>query len=294
GEEVEARFVVVSVGVGQFSHVPAELAVLPPSLVSHSMDHKEFDRFRGKEVVVVGAGQSALEAAVLLADCGARPAVLARTPRLSWNELPVKGAERVTAVVRGPRHGLGRGWRSWVLSERPQVVRHLPARTRQRLVENTLGPAGAWWLRDRLDGRVTRLLGRRVVDAAELGDGRVRLVTEDRHGHRAELRADHVIAATGYVPDVDRIALLDPDLRAGLRRTGRSPALDAHLQSSLPGLYFTGLAAAATFGPVMRFVYGADFAARRIVGHLAATMGAGSPVRDAVAPVGEAAMKAHR
>ncbi|MBX6768233.1 MAG: hypothetical protein IRY90_13975, partial [Actinomadura rubrobrunea] len=38
GEEVEARSVVVSVGVGQFSHVPAELAVLPPSLVSHSMD----------------------------------------------------------------------------------------------------------------------------------------------------------------------------------------------------------------------------------------------------------------
>ncbi|GLW61997.1 hypothetical protein Arub01_02410 [Actinomadura rubrobrunea] len=294
GEEVRARSVVVSVGVGPFCHVPAELAALPPSLVSHSMDHREFDRFSGKEVVVVGAGQSALETAVLLADCGARPVLLARTPKLSWNDLPVKGAERLTSVVRGPRHGLGRGWRSWVLSERPQVVRYLPVRTRQRLVENTLGPAGAWWLRDRLDGRVTRLLGRRVVDAARLDDGRVRIVTEDRHGDRTEVRADHVIAATGYVPDVNRIALLDPDLRRRLRRTGLSPTLDAHFQSSLPGLYFAGLTAAATFGPVMRFVYGADFAARRIVGHLTATMHAGSPSGDTMTPVGETAMEVHR
>jgi len=32
----------------------------------------------------------------------------------------------------------------------------------------------------------------------------------------------------------------------------------------VPGIYFAGLAAANSFGPVMRFAYGAGFAARRL------------------------------
>jgi hypothetical protein len=34
------------------------------------------------------------------------------------------------------------------------------------------------------------------------------------------------------------------------------------------GLYVTGLAAAYTFGPVLRFAYGADFTARTLTHHL--------------------------
>ena len=49
------------------------------------------------------------------------------------------------------------------------------------------------------------------------------------------------------------------------------PVLSAGFESSVPGLYFTGLAAAASFGPLMRFMYGADFAARTIGRRLAAT-----------------------
>jgi hypothetical protein len=32
----------------------------------------------------------------------------------------------------------------------------------------------------------------------------------------------------------------------------------------VPGLYFVGIAAANSFGPVMRFAFGADFAARTV------------------------------
>ncbi|MET7827056.1 hypothetical protein ABZT23_20525 [Streptomyces sp. NPDC005386] len=35
----------------------------------------------------------------------------------------------------------------------------------------------------------------------------------------------------------------------------------------MPGLYFTGSLAAATFGPVMRFVAGSAYAASRITRH---------------------------
>jgi FAD-dependent urate hydroxylase len=54
-------------------------------------------------------------------------------------------------------------------------------------------------------------------------------------------------------------------------------------QSSVPGLYFMGPGVAPTFGPVMRFVYGADHAARAVAPALIATAW-----RRTVAPAGAA------
>jgi len=48
------------------------------------------------------------------------------------------------------------------------------------------------------------------------------------------------------------------------------PHLTSSFESSVPGLFFTSLMAAETFGPVMRFVCGAGFAARRITGAVGA------------------------
>ena len=41
--------------------LPAELAGLPADLVTHTRDHHDLDRFKGRRVAVIGAGQSALE-----------------------------------------------------------------------------------------------------------------------------------------------------------------------------------------------------------------------------------------
>lgn len=49
-----------------------------------------------------------------------------------------------------------------------------------------------------------------------------------------------------------------------------APKLGAGYVSSVPGLYFTGFQAAASYGPVMRFVRGTEFASPRLAGHLAA------------------------
>ena len=40
--------------------------------------------------------------------------------------------------------------------------------------------------------------------------------------------------------------------------------LSSSFESSMPGLYFVGVAAANSFGPVMRFAFGAGFAARTL------------------------------
>ncbi|MBW8484739.1 NAD(P)-binding domain-containing protein [Actinomadura parmotrematis] len=270
GERVRAGSVVMAIGVGAFTRVPAGLAGLPAGMLSHASDHRDLSGFAGEEVVVIGAGQSALETAVLLAEAGAHPHLVARTPALSWNPPPEPDPSWAGLLLRGPHSGLGRGWRTWLWAERPAATRLLPAAARQRVVRTTLGPAGAWWLHDRFDERTAVSLGRTVTGAAER-DGRAVLDTVGADGDARTVACDRVIAATGFAVDVERIAVLSADLRGQVRRTYRSPALGAHFQSSVPGLYFGGLTAAASFGPVMRFVHGAGFCARRIADHIAAT-----------------------
>ncbi|TDC75040.1 NAD(P)-binding domain-containing protein [Actinomadura sp. 7K507] len=267
GETIATRTVVMAVGVGPFAHIPDELAGLPSWLVSHSSVHRDLGLFAGKEVAVVGAGQSALETAVLLADAGARPHVLARRGELDWNTVPEERRPLWSKARGGPRSGLGTGYRTWLWAEQPGLVRHLPERTRLRLVRETMPPAGAWWLRERLDERVRVSTDRLLGKVVEHDDG-VALTTTDPAGRRMVTEVEHVIAATGFVPDMERLTMLAPELRARVATRLGAPVLSRDFEASAPGLYFAGLAAASTFGPVMRFVHGADFAARRIAHHI--------------------------
>ncbi|SNS48985.1 Predicted flavoprotein CzcO associated with the cation diffusion facilitator CzcD [Actinomadura meyerae] len=267
GETIAARTVVVAVGVGPFAHVPEELAGMPSWLVSHSSAHRDLGLFAGKEVAVIGAGQSALETAVLLADAGAHPHLVARRSRFDWNTVPEENRSARDRLLGGPRSGLGTGYRTWLWAERPGIVRHLPERTRLRIVRETLPPAGSWWLRDRLDERIRVSMGRRLAKAVEQEDG-IALTTVDRAGRRLVVEAEHVIAATGYVPDVGRLGMLAPALRGAVATRLGAPILSRDFEASTPGLYFAGLAAAPTFGPVMRFVHGASFTAGRISRHI--------------------------
>src|SRR5262249_39339766 len=84
GETLQSRRVVVAAGIGPFAWHPPQFRSLPPSLASHSSDHRELDRFTGQQVVVIGAGQSALESAALLHEVGAGVEVLARAPVVHW------------------------------------------------------------------------------------------------------------------------------------------------------------------------------------------------------------------
>jgi hypothetical protein len=89
------------------------------------------------------------------------------------------------------------------------------------------------------------------------------------------IEADHVISATGYRVDLDRVPLLDRELRDSVLTISTAsgvagPRLSSAFESTVPGLYFVGLPAALSFGPLLRFVAGAAFTARRVNGSLTA------------------------
>ncbi|MFJ9951505.1 FAD-dependent oxidoreductase [Kitasatospora sp. NPDC091207] len=266
GEEVRSRAVVLATGLRAFAHVPGVLAaVRQEGFASHTSDHADLGRLAGRRVAVLGAGQSALESAALLAEAGARPTLLARTARLRFGTAPdtdLPGQRPATVRARYPGSELGPGWNLLGYCRAPWAFRHLPDDVRSGRVRTVLGPAGAWWLRERIeDAGVPVLTGCSVESARErAGAVQVRL-----RGATGALEVDHVLAATGYRVDVERLGVLDPGLRRAVRRTAEgAPRLSGDFESSVPGLYFTGLAAADTFGPLLRFVCGTDFAARRI------------------------------
>ncbi|MFZ0640159.1 MAG: NAD(P)-binding domain-containing protein [Candidatus Acidiferrales bacterium] len=263
GETVKARQVVLAVGITHFEYVPAELADLPVEFVSHSFQHHDLERFRGHSVVVIGGGSSALDLGGLLHEAGAAVQLVARKQTLAFHTNSMGKPRSLWQRIRHPRSGLGPGLRSRFYASAPNLFRYLPERRRVRIVRTHLGPSGGWFAKDKVVGKVPLLLGYTVLNA-QVRDGKVELVLRGADGKVREVLAEHVIAATGYKVSVDRLKFLNSEIRSRVKAVDGSPVLSSTFESSVPGLYFAGVAAANSFGPSMRFAFGARFTARRI------------------------------
>jgi thioredoxin reductase len=263
GEELIARRVVLAVGITHFAHTPANLTHLPPDFLSHSFLHHDVEAFRGRNIVVIGGGASATDLAALLHEAGADVQLIVRQKSLTFHNKSMGGSRSWWEKIRRPRSGLGPGLRSRFFANSPEIFHRLPERVRLHQVKTHLGPAGGWFIRDKVIGRVPTLCGY-VPESAEIKDGQVSLQLRSADGSAREVRAEHVIAATGYKTDIERLQFLSPQIRAEVRAVQHTPILSLNFESSVPGLYFVGIAATNSFGPVMRFAFGAAFTARQV------------------------------
>ena len=270
GRAVTARRVVLATGVEHFAYMPQQLA--GHASVSHSSAVTDPGAYRGQQVAIVGRGQSALETAALLHENGAGVQIVTRSPAVAWNGPPLMPDRPLRQRLREPEAGLGSGWGTWFYSRHPELFRHLPEQARVHRARTALGPAGASWLRGRVEGQIPVLTSQRVEQVLTVGDAtRISLVSRD--GTRSGVSADHVIAATGYRPDLRRLAFLDDGLRSQIETVANTAAVDGGYQTSVPGLFIIGPAVAPVFGPVMRFVYGTSHAATTVGRWLADTTG---------------------
>jgi Pyridine nucleotide-disulphide oxidoreductase len=268
GEEFTARNVVLAVGVSHFRYIPPELAHLPSDRLTHSSEHSDPERLRGREVTVVGAGSSAVDLATSLFESGAKVRLISRRPSIeihSKMKLPRPLHDR----IQKPMSGIGLGWPLMAFCNLPFLIHRLPADFRVKAVKRVLGPASGWFMKDRF-APVPTLVGQ-TVKSARASDAGVSLQIAGRDGVERSLVTEHVIAATGYRTDLDRLPFLTQDIRSRLDTIENAPVLSSHFESSVRGLYFVGAAAAISFGPLMRFAVGSKFAARRVSRHLART-----------------------
>jgi hypothetical protein len=145
---------------------------------------------------------------------------------------------------------------NWV-NEAPGAIHLFPEQQRDRLNERSLGATAILWLRPRLKDVPVNQQSR-ILSAQRVGD-RIALTLDN-----AAKRYDHVLLATGYRIDVKKMAMLDQRLRDKVALHNGLPVLSNGFESSVPGLHFVGASAVASFGPLLRFIAGAGFAARRV------------------------------
>jgi lysine/ornithine N-monooxygenase len=262
GERVRAGRVVVATGIGYFPFIPQAFRELPSELASHSSAHRDLGRFAGQEVLVVGAGQSALESAALLHEAGAKVEVLARTDSIQWlGRFPILHRWPLQPLLYAPPD-VGPALLSQLVA-RPDLYRRAPRPLQDRWGPWAIRPAGAGWLEDRL-GSVPITASREVRRSAPEGE-RVRLTLDDG----SQRVADHVLLGTGYRIDLRRYPFLDSGLLSTIRSVRGYPVLDAGFETSARGLHFVGAPAAWSFGPLMRFVAGAGFTSRAVARRVA-------------------------
>src|SRR5690348_17153610 len=267
GETFSAEQVVIAVGVGHFPYLPRELASLSAHL-SHSSEHSALGAFRDRDVIVVGAGASAVDLAALLHQQGSRVRLVARRGAIDFHAPPEQRRRRLSERLRAPRSGLGLGWRSRLCEDAPLLFRVMPRDFRHRVVQRHLGPAPGWFVREQVEGHVPMFLGARLLGAeAHNGTAMVRIAQDA--GVEQTLEAEHIIAATGYRVDLRRLDFVSPELLARVEMVEHTPVLSSRFETSLPGLFFIGPAAANCFGPLMRFACGNRFVARRVAPYMA-------------------------
>ena len=239
-DRITADRVVVAVGFGYFANVPDQLrSRLPDGRFSHTSELSHFSQLHGKRVLIVGGRQSAFEWAALIHEAGAKAIHLCyrhATPSFEGSDWSwVAGA--VNNIATKP------GWfRKLPQAERDQINRRQWAEGRLRLEP---------WLAPRItNDRTTLFPESEIVACDELPDGSlgVRLSTGDT------LNVDHVILATGYKVDVSRIPFLsEGNILERLQTLNGFPALDDHLESNIPGLFFTSMCATQDFGSFFGF-----------------------------------------
>ena len=265
GSECAARAVIVAAGISHFAVLPEAVSGMPKTLVTHTSDHNNLDAFKGRKVSVIGAGASAADVAGLLHEAGANVHLISRSALIPFHSkmrLPRPLKDRVLS----PGSKIGPGWRSLLLTKFPHFFRRLPEAKRLHIVRGHLGPAPGYFMRDRVIGKVTVHLEHELAEARPHANGVILILSSN--GEKQEFYADHVICGTGYKPQLSRLPFLDEELLSHIKAVEGTPVLSGNFESSLPGLYFVGAIAANTFGPVLRFACGAEFAAPRLAQHL--------------------------
>ena len=257
-----SHHVVVAAGIGPFQRKPRVFAQLPTELSSHCYEGRKIADLAGKRVAVIGAGQSALESAALLHEAGSAVEVIAKIPELRWIGMHtwLHNLGPISSILYS-KHDVGPAGISRLVAS-PKVMTQLPLRLRDMIRKRAVRPAGSRWLPARL-ASVTISTGRSII-AAEPTQAGVQLKVDDG----TERQVDHVLLGTGYDVNISRYRFLSPELLAEVHVLDGYPNLRAGFLSSAPGLYFIGATAARSFGPLLFFVAGTEFASVELTSHI--------------------------
>lgn len=273
GETVRTRRVVVALGLAPFAQRLPVFEGLPQHLVTHSLDTRTPSDFSGRRVLVVGAGQSALEAATTLNVAGAEVELVARSSHVHWLAKTSDGMHERSILdnLLYPTGAIGPPGINWVV-KLPGMFHSLPRPLRGPIFRRAVRPAGSDWIQERYRG-VVETFGRSVVSATLTGE---RVLVRLSDG--SERLVDYIVQGTGFAIDVTRFGILSDGIVRSLRTLHGQPWVGRGFESSIPGLHFVGAASDLSYGPLMRAIAGTSYAARAVTRMIVGPALAESPV----------------
>ena len=250
GRVITARNVVLALGFRYFKNVPEPYPTLfPQGRFAHTCDFVDLRPLRNRRVLIIGGRQSAFEWAALIREQGAETVYMSyrhATPsfeRSDWSWVnPL-----VENMVANP------SWfRRLSAEEKDRVNRRFWAEGRLKLEP---------WLAARIANDAIELFPQtQVTDCRELRGGELEVRLNE-----TTVVVDQIILATGYKVDVERVPLLaSGNIFPRLETRDGFPVLDKHLQSNIPGLFFTSMCATQDFGSFFAFTVTVRTAARLI------------------------------
>ncbi|HSX09009.1 MAG TPA: NAD(P)-binding domain-containing protein [Candidatus Saccharimonadales bacterium] len=258
GREIQSKAVVMACGLAYYVHIPDEFTKLPKEFVSHTYDYGDFEHLKGKDIVIVGGGQSALETGAIMHENGINIEIVMRK-QLNWLK-PDNRERGMIECLRTPDAGMGAGWINRALEVSPYFFQKLPRKVKDWHLNGRgkHGPAGSFWLKSRLE-KVTINENEPIKDVKVEGK---KVVITLKSGK--VVKADHVILATGYKADLDKLYMIDESLRRQIKVYKGMPVLNGHFESTIKDMYFVGYSSHMSFGPLYRFIVGAPATAKRV------------------------------
>jgi cation diffusion facilitator CzcD-associated flavoprotein CzcO len=251
GRTITAKHVVIAVGFKYFKHLPPEVvARVPAGAWVHTCDLVDFRGLSGKRCLIIGGRQSAFEWAALLNEAGAaavhvsyrHESPLFQVSDWSWvNPL-------VDAMVDNPNW-----FRRLSEQEKGAVGHRLWAEGRMKIEP---------WLESRVMKKPVTLWPKtRVARVDEGSHGALAVRLDDG----TLLTADQIILATGYKVRMDQVPfLVRGNILPTLATQDGNPMLDEQLQTNVPGLFITSVAASQAFGPFFAFTVSVRTSAKLI------------------------------
>lgn len=239
GESYQAQQVAIAVGLTNAAYVPDVFQTLPDSFCSHTAGYTSFEQFKGKKVLVVGGGQSAWEAAALLHQENAETILSYRRPeRLA----PKKNTNARQQELLGKYY-------------------HMSAEEKQKVTEELDRPTVSDFLLPLVEGKVRQIPSTRINKVTLDADQNQVNVFFD---NGETIAVDHIITATGYRFDPQKLTFLAPLLEELQLSDDNNTIVDECFQSSIKGLYFTGPATVYNHGYAFRFIAGVGYTAGEI------------------------------
>jgi FAD-dependent urate hydroxylase len=271
GEKLRAHSVVLALGIGFFLTKPQEFGGISSEMAPHSSELSDLSKFRGRRVAVLGKGQSALEYAAILHENGANVVIITRAPQLAYRPFAwrknlfrtlTSGPLLPFSHMVFPPTDLGTIKTARVMAD-PEKFRRQTPETQAQLLKDCARPVGAYWLEPRLKG--VQLRTSVTVSSVEVNGDGLKLSLSD--GSMEQV--DRVVLATGYKIDISRYDILDDVLKKNVQQTSDGyPVLQTSLETSVPGLFMTGVVAERALGPTLRFVTGTNNAGPRLAAAL--------------------------